>query len=276
MSIRNLGETFDIHGGGADLIFPHHENEIAQSEAFTGKQFVKYWIHNGFITIDKEKMSKSLGNFFTIREVLQKFPPEVLRVFLLSTHYRSPIEFSDAVLAETEVLIDRFYTTIMRIDEFLERRGDRERRTEGEERLREIVVGFIAKFESAMDDDFNTALAIGHLYELIREINRFLDGKPLGETARALVEEALLKMRECSHVLNVFNKRPSEWYVSLMMTKRIPLTEADIEGRIRARNEARALRDWKAADVIRDELLGHDIVLEDRPDGTVWRIKVGK
>ncbi|MGW8273136.1 MAG: DALR domain-containing protein, partial [Thermodesulfovibrionales bacterium] len=123
---------------------------------------------------------------------------------------------------------------------------------------------------------FNTALAIGHLYELIREINRFLDGKPLGETARALVEEALLKMRECSHVLNVFNKRPSEWYVSLMMTKRIPLTEADIEGRIRARNEARALRDWKAADVIRDELLGHDIVLEDRPDGTVWRIKVGK
>ncbi len=119
MSIKHLGESFDIHGGGADLLFPHHENEIAQSEAFTGKPFAKYWIHNGFITIDKEKMSKSLGNFFTIKEVLDKFDPEVVRFFLLSTHYRSPIEFSDDQLREAESSIDRYYTTIVRINDFL-------------------------------------------------------------------------------------------------------------------------------------------------------------
>ena len=120
MSSKYLGESFDIHGGGADLIFPHHENEIAQSEAYTGKQFVKYWMHNGFITVDKEKMSKSLGNFFTIKEILEKYEPEVVRFFLLSAHYRSPIEFSDAQLTEAELSIDRYYSTVTRIKDFLE------------------------------------------------------------------------------------------------------------------------------------------------------------
>ena len=128
MSIKHLGESFDIHGGGADLLFPHHENEIAQSEAFTGKPFAKYWVHNGFITINKEKMSKSLGNFFTIKEVLNKFDAEVVRFFLLSTHYRSPIEFSDEQLREAESSIDRYYSTVIRIDDFLSKRegGDQE------------------------------------------------------------------------------------------------------------------------------------------------------
>ena len=123
MSVKHLGESFDIHGGGADLLFPHHENEIAQSEAFTGKPFAKYWVHNGFITINKEKMSKSLGNFFTIKEVLETFDPEVVRFFLLSTHYRSPIEFSDEQLREAESSLDRYYTTVVRINDFLEKRG---------------------------------------------------------------------------------------------------------------------------------------------------------
>ncbi|MGE5893695.1 MAG: cysteine--tRNA ligase [bacterium] len=276
MSIRNLGETFDIHGGGADLIFPHHENELAQSEAYTGREFVRYWVHNGFITIDKEKMSKSLGNFFTIREVLQKFPPEVLRVFLLSTHYRSPIEFSDAALAETEVLIDRFYTTMMRTDEFLVKQTGKEKHTDEEGRLREAVNGFLPKFEEAMDDDFNTALAIGHLYELIREVNRYLDSKPSGETAQALIREAVQALRTAAEVLNVFSRMPKEWYISLMKTKGIPLSEADIDRNILLRKEARERKDWAAADAIRDGLLKHDVVLEDRPDTTVWKIRVGK
>jgi len=276
MSIKNLGQTFDIHGGGADLIFPHHENEIAQSEAFTGKEFAKYWIHNGFITIDKEKMSKSLGNFFTIREVLAKFPPEVLRVFLLSTHYRSPIEFSDAALAETEVLIDRYYTTIMRIDDFLVKNTSKEKKTSEGDKFSELMDGFLKRFEEAMDDDFNTALAIGHLYELIREINRYLDGKPSGDSARELVSEAIGLLKKVTNVLNVFNQSPKDWYVSLMKTKGIPLSEDDIDRKITMRRDARDRKDWDSADAIRKELLDMDVVLEDRPDATVWKIKVGK
>jgi cysteinyl-tRNA synthetase len=276
MSIKNLGETFDIHGGGADLIFPHHENEIAQSEAYTGKEFVKYWVHNGFITIDKEKMSKSLGNFFTIREILQKFPPEVLRVFLLSTHYRSPIEFSDAILEETEVLIDRYYSTIMRIEDFLAKSSGKEKRTEEEEKLRELADAFLKRFEEAMDDDFNTALAIGLMYELIREINRYMDSKPSGDSARSLLQHVLQAMGNVSRVLNVFNQTPKQWYVSLMKTRGIPLTEKDIEEKIRLRKEARDQKNWAHADTIRGELLKVDIVLEDRTDETVWKIKVGK
>ncbi|MEK7196161.1 MAG: cysteine--tRNA ligase, partial [Nitrospirota bacterium] len=161
MSIKHLAESFDIHGGGADLIFPHHENEIAQSEAFTGKPFVKYWVHNGFITIDKEKMSKSLGNFFTIKEVLDRYDPEVVRFFLLSTHYRSPIEFSDEQLKEAEVSIDRYYTTLIRIADF-PGKGDVKDKTSGIEKPFEGVVNsFKEKFQAAMDDDFNTALALG-------------------------------------------------------------------------------------------------------------------
>ena len=135
MSLKHLGETLDIHGGGADLIFPHHENEIAQSEAYTGKPFVRYWVHNGFITVDKEKMSKSLGNFFTIQEILNKFDAEAVRFFLLSTHYRSPIEFSDEQLREAEASIDRYYTTVLRIREFLSQDGAKEKAAADEKAL---------------------------------------------------------------------------------------------------------------------------------------------
>jgi cysteinyl-tRNA synthetase len=222
MSMKHLGETFDIHGGGADLVFPHHENELAQSEAYTGKPFARYWIHNGFITVDKEKMSKSLGNFFTIEEILAKFDPEAVRFFLLHTHYRSPIEFSDVLLKEAEVSLDRFYLTLRRAQDFVEREGDKEK-SPGAEELEGVVNSLRDKFKEAMDDDFNTALAIGHMFELIRELNRFLDGKPSGEKARSLVEEALRVLSETGAVLRIFQRTPEEWYSSIMKLHNVGL-----------------------------------------------------
>jgi cysteinyl-tRNA synthetase len=276
MSIKHLGETFDIHGGGADLIFPHHENELTQSEAFTGKPFVRYWVHNGFITVDREKMSKSLGNFFTIEEILRKFDPEVVRLFLLHTHYRSPIEFSDSLLSETESSLDRFYQTVRRTGDFLAQEGGKDR-TPGADELEEVLSTYRARFEEAMDDDFNTALAIGHMFELIHEINRFLDRKPSGETARAVVSKALDALRETGAVLRLFERSPEEWYRSIMKVKDIGLAESDILAFIEKRNEARASKDWAAADVIRDELGEKGLVLEDKPGGvTTWRVKVGE
>lgn len=274
MSIRYLGETFDIHGGGADLIFPHHENELAQSEAYTGKEFVRYWVHNGFITVDREKMSKSLGNFFTIRDILERFDPEVVRLFLLSTHYRSPIEFSDELLREAESTIDRYYSTIMRIEEFLKVKGP-ERCSTQESLLAGMIEGFMKKFTDAMDDDFNTAAALGHVFELIREVNRFLDTRPSGERATELVYKVKELFSNVGSILNLFNRTPIEWYRSLLKVKRIPITEEEIMGKIRQRQEARQKKDWTTADSIRRELEEKGIILEDRKDGTVWKVKTG-
>lgn len=273
MSIKHLGESFDIHGGGADLIFPHHENEIAQSEAFTGKPFARYWIHNGFITIDKEKMSKSLGNFFTIKEVLDKFAPEVVRFFLISTHYRSPIEFSDEQLREAESSIDRYYTTIVRINDFLER-------DEGEESIdigrafEETVFSFKEKFEEAMDDDFNTALALGHIFELIRDVNRFLDNKPSGQKAKELLLKTKELLAETGSILNIFSRAPDEWRRALMESKKIGLSEKEIIAKIKERHDARQRKDWAMADAIRKELEEKGIILEDKKDRTEWKVKI--
>lgn len=275
MSMKHLGESFDIHGGGADLIFPHHENEIAQSEAYTGKPFVRYWIHNGFITIDKEKMSKSLGNFFTIRDILSKFDPEVIRVFLLSTHYRSPIEFSEEQLIETEASVDRFYSTLLRVDIFKSMGSKKERKSPLEDSFKESIDSLETKFEEAMDDDFNTALALGHMFELIREINRFLDSRPSGEGALSLITKAIEVLKKTGGVLNVFQRTPKQWHLSLLSTKVRGLTDADIEEKIKLRQEARKEKDWQKADAIRDELKEKGIILEDTPAGTVWRVKVG-
>src|SRR4030043_2128518 len=223
MSIKHLGESFDIHGGGADLLFPHHENEIAQSETFTGKPFAKYWIHNGFITIDKEKMSKSLGNFFTIKEVLDKFDPEVVRFFLLSTHYRSPIEFSDDQLREAESSLDRYYTTIVRINDFLgtlivstsleKKDGGKEEFSNAGKIFEELLLSFREKFEEAMDDDFNTALALGHIFELIREANRFLDNRPSGLKSRNLLSQT--KELEEKGIILEDKKDGTDWKVKV-------------------------------------------------------------
>jgi cysteinyl-tRNA synthetase len=275
MSMKHLAESFDIHGGGADLIFPHHENEMAQSEAYTGKPFVRYWMHNGFITIDKEKMSKSLGNFFTIKEVIERYDPEVVRFFILSTHYRSPIEFSDEQLKEAEVSIDRYYTTLTRIAEFIPKNESGEKTSSLEKAFENTVNSFREKFLTAMDDDFNTALGVGHIFELIREVNKYLDSKPSGQKAKELVPKTMELLKEAGSVLNIFRKTPDEWQTALMRTKKIPLTEKDIVSRIASRVEARQKKDWAAADTIRKELDEKGIILEDKKEGTGWKIKAG-
>jgi cysteinyl-tRNA synthetase len=275
MVIKHLGESIDIHGGGADLIFPHHENEIAQSEAYTGKPFAKYWVHNGFITIDKEKMSKSLGNFFTIREILDKYDAEVIRLFILSSHYRSPIEFSNEQLYDAESSLERYYSTMARIDDFL----SNEAIGKGQEAigLKEFTVvldSFKEQFESAMNDDFNTALAIGHIFELVREVNKFLDSKPSGEAAKALIKRAKDVFLTIGEVLNLFQRTPAQWNIDLLKIKKIPLTESEIEDKIEERKSARQNKDWAMADSIRKELEEKGIILEDKRDGTSWKVKI--
>jgi cysteinyl-tRNA synthetase len=274
MSTKYFGGTFDIHGGGADLIFPHHENEIAQSQALSGEPFVRYWVHNGFITVDKEKMSKSLGNFFTVKEILQKYDPEVVRCFLVSTHYRSPIEFSDAQLNEVELSIDRYYTTLMRINEFLEI-TDTEEKSPGGEEFEGIISATRQKLEEAMDDDFNTALAMGYIFEFVREVNRFLDSGLSGQKARELTLRAKAALIELGGVLNIFQRTPENWYKALMNVKNIGLTGEDIQNKITERQHARQEKDYNTADRIRKELEDKGIILEDKKDGTSWKIKVG-
>jgi cysteinyl-tRNA synthetase len=279
MAIRHLGESIDVHGGGADLIFPHHDNEIAQSEAFTGKPFAKYWVHNGFITIDKEKMSKSIGNFFTIREILDKFDPEVIRLFLLSSHYRSPIEFSNEQLRDGESSLDRCYSTISRINEFLSGAQVPELKAhkavaEISDELAAVLDSFKDRFEEAMDDDFNTALALGHVFELIRVINKFLDAKPVGKDARILIERAQASLHLTSSVLNLFHRTPAKWNIDLLTIKKIPFTEVGIEQKIEARQLARENKDWALADSIRKELEEKGILLEDKKHGTGWKVKI--
>jgi cysteinyl-tRNA synthetase len=275
MSIKHLGESFDIHGGGADLIFPHHENEIAQSESFTRKPFARYWIHNGFITIDKEKMSKSLGNFFTIREILEKFDAEVIRLFLLSTHYRSPIEFSDEQLRETEISLDRYYSTVLRINDFVEKGDSEGGSLNAEKNFEERARHFKERFEVAMDDDFNTALAVGNIFEFIKDVNKYLDRKPSGQKTRELLKSAKELLSEVGKVLNIFSRTPEEWYRALMTTKKIGLSGQEILEKIKERQDARQGKDWDMADRIRRELDEKGIILEDKEGRTDWKVKAG-
>ncbi len=289
MVLKHLGQTIDIHAGGADLIFPHHENEIAQSEAYTEKPFVRYWMHNGFITVNKEKMSKSLGNFFTIEEILQRFDPEAVRLFLLQTHYRSPIEFSNEPLEEAEHTLERFYQSLERLDDFLMLpEGKHESSPAGFDDENGIIASFKKHFVQAMDDDFNTALAIGHIFELIKDINRFLDAKPAGAKAKELMSGAKRELLEAAGVLNVFNRTPSEWQRALLKIKKVVAEEhavlkedvqitkfeIDIESLIAERQKARESKDWARADAIRADLEKRGIILEDKQGKTAWRVKI--
>lgn len=274
MSVKYLGECFDIHGGGADLIFPHHENEIAQSEALSDLPFVKYWMHNGFITVDKEKMSKSLGNFFTIKEILQKYDPEVVKCFLLSAHYRSPIEYSDSHLNEAEILLDRYYATAMRIQDFTGDAPNDDRTREGEVLLHMCML-VKERFHKAMSDDFNTAQALGHIFELLKEINRYLDSGPSGATAQGCLGKAKDVVDEMGGVLNIFNRSPEEWYCSLKKLRKIPLSDEGLSTKIEERRMARKRRDWATADSIRKELEDMGIIIEDKRGRTRWRIRTG-
>ena len=274
MSIKHLGASIDIHGGGADLIFPHHENEIAQSEAYTGKPFARYWVHNGFITIDKEKMSKSLGNFFTIRDILDKYDPEVIRLFLLSSHYRSPIEFSHELLRDTESSLDRYYSTVSRMDDFIAQPPAAGNSSSHGCSLETMLSEFKTRFEEAMDDDFNTALALGLVFELVREINRCLDLRPSGSEAVRLIGRAKDALKIASSVLNLFRRTPHTWNLELLKVKKIPLSESDIEENISERKAARENKDWAKADAVRKQLEDSGILLEDKKNETAWKIKI--
>jgi len=249
MSSCCLGETFDIHGGGSDLMFPHHENEIAQSEAASGKKFVHTWMHNGPVRVDDEKMSKSLGNFFTIREVLKKYPAEVIRYFLLSSHYRSAINYSEENLQTAYGALERFYNALKGIETT---QHDAVENSDYEKR-----------FHTAMDDDFNTPEAIGVLFELVREINRVKDSD--ARQAEQLV--ALLK--KLGGVLGIL-EMPAEEF---LRKGSADIDAEHVETLIAQRKQARADKDWPKADQIRDELAALNVVLEDKDGVTTWRIE---
>ena len=242
MSNNLLGKNFDIHGGGQDLQFPHHENEIAQSEAVNNCQMANYWIHHGFVKIDDEKMSKSLGNFFTIRSVLQKYQPEVIRFFILKAHYRSPLNFSNKNLEESKQALTKLYLSIrnFKIDLAFNINWDQK---------------FPNQFKKALDDDFNTPDAIALLFELALKINK----DKIVEDANLLVKLGNI-LGVLSHDAETFLKDDAN-------------ASIDVEILIKQRNEAKASKDYATADKLRDLLLENNILIEDTPAGTVWRKK---
>ncbi len=278
MSMKLLGETFDIHGGGKDLVFPHHENEIAQSEAASGKPFVRYWLHNGFVNINSEKMSKSLGNFFTIKEVLSRYDSEVLRFFLMSAHYRSPIDFSDQNLTEAEAGLARIYTALSGVNAALSSKPnvDGAPAGEAEAELVEKVAGFPARFREAMDDDFNTALALGNVFELVRAVNRFIAESDLfSETQQALLRKVNGCIVELGRVIGLFYSDPDAYLSRIKGQKMADLliSGEEIEQMISERAAARKMKDFKRSDEIRNYLLAKGIDLLDGPQGTTWKVK---
>jgi cysteinyl-tRNA synthetase len=275
MSQRLLGETFDIHGGGADLIFPHHENEMAQSEGATGKPFVRFWIHNGFVNINQEKMSKSLGNIFTIREILEHYHPEAVRLFLLSHHYRSPVDFSDQNLKEAQMGLDRLYTLLKDLKEM---QNGEETSSLHEQEVRRLIETLPETFEKAMDDDFNTASALGILQRTTRDLNRLLADvkkEANGGIPSSLLEEGLKNFTTMGNVLGILAIDPMAYFKQKQDEgmKDISLSEEEILKYIEERKTARSNKDWKRADEIRDELLNKGIILEDSPQGTTWKVK---
>ncbi|MGA1839629.1 MAG: cysteine--tRNA ligase [bacterium] len=263
MSQKYLGDTFDIHGGGKDLIFPHHENEIAQSEAATGKPFARYWIHNGFVSINQEKMSKSLKNFFTIREILSKFPADAVRYFLVSTHYRSPIDFTTERIEEAKKALERVYTAFQNID-LLEETG-KEKIQPSDECVNRIQ-NLKKDFEAAMDDDFNTAGALGHIFEFIKDINlalREYQGNPQGIVDLRTSKKAVQNL---GAVLSLFQEKGQGKVLN-------NLAEDLLKILVDIRALCRQNKDWSMADRIRDSLASLNIHLEDKPDcTTIWKI----
>ncbi|MEW5937321.1 MAG: cysteine--tRNA ligase [Candidatus Thermoplasmatota archaeon] len=253
MSMKYLGETFDIHGGGTELIFPHHENEILQSEALTGKPFVRYWLHGGLLMIRGEKMSKSLGNFFTIREVVERYQPEVVRFFLLNTHYRKPIDFNEEALAEAGQALGRLRTTHERLRSATTASS---LNTALFEKIREAE----AAFEKAMDDDFNTREAVSIIFEISRELNKAMDEGMLCHKAKA---EALALFSEFEGLFRVLSRkeRAGEELIAPLMGILLELRE-----------DARKRKDFKTADLIRDRLKELGISVEDTAEGVEWRM----
>jgi cysteinyl-tRNA synthetase len=249
MSTCCLGNSFDIHGGGMDLQFPHHENEIAQSEGATGEKFVNLWMHNGFVRINEEKMSKSLGNFFTVREVLKQYQPEIIRFFILSSHYRSPLNYSDEQLNDARLALMRLYTAL--------------RGCNGENA--DIDVAYKARFEAAMDDDFNTPVALSVLFDLARELNAAKEAKS------EKVNDLVATLRFLGGLLGIVQGDADDFLKSGVVNDDVINVEL-IEQQIQSRLVAKKAKDWSLADKIRDGLKEQGIILEDAPNGlSTWR-----
>ena len=254
MSKKYLGEQIDIHAGGEDLIFPHHENEIAQSEAANGKEFAKYWMHNGFLNIDNRKMSKSLGNFFTVREISEKYDLQILRFFMLSAHYRSPLNFSADLMESAKTSLERILTAAENL-RFLSGNAGDGGLTEEEKDLVSKSEEYVQGFETAMDDDFNTADAIASVFELVKFINTTANGSRSKEYLDSLYE----KLSGLTDVLGIIIEKKEE------------ILDEDIEAMIEKRQAARKERNFALADQIRDELLARGIILEDTREGVKWK-----
>ena len=251
MSTDVLGNHFDIHGGGADLTFPHHENEIAQSEGATGEQFVNYWMHNGFVRINDEKMSKSLNNFFTVREILQKYRAEEVRYFILTSQYRSPLNYDEEHLINARSALTRFYTALRDLPEAQPGGGE----------------SHVEAFMVAMDDDINTPVALAAMFDLAREINRLRKG----DLQQAAALGALLK--QLGGILGILQQHPEDY---LKGSDGSGFSDAEIDSLIQQRSDAKAGKNWAEADRIRDELQAQGVVLEDSARGTTWRRGSGK
>ena len=254
MSKKYLGEQIDIHAGGEDLIFPHHENEIAQSEAANGKEFAKYWMHNGFLNIDNRKMSKSLGNFFTVREISEKYDLQVLRFFMLSAHYRSPLNFSADLMEAARNSLERILTAAENL-RFLAANAGTEKMTDEERALYDGSQKYVAEFERAMDDDFNTADAIAAVFDLVKYINTTADGTRSKEYLDSLYD----RLYKLTDVLGI------------IIDKKEEILDEDIEALIEKRQAARKEKNFALADQIRDELLSKGIILEDTREGVKWK-----
>ena len=249
MSMKYLGETFDIHCGGKDLLFPHHENEIAQSEGATGKPYVHYWMHNGFINVDGEKMSKSLNNFFTVRDISKEFDLEAVRLFMLGAHYRSPINFSREQIEAANASLNRMYNARNNLRFFLEQAKDVEM-TDEEKSFIERIHAAETKFDNAMDDDMNTADAIGAIFEIIRDANVSLSAS----SSAKVIQETLDTLKGLTDVLGLLSKEEDE----------LP---ADIKAMVDERAEARKNKDWKRSDELRDAIKAAGYILEDTKQG---------
>ena len=260
MLFRSLGQPFDIHGGGRDLIFPHHENEIAQSEAAFGLPLARAWIHNGFLNIDQEKMSKSLGNFFTIQEILSRREAAALRHYFLSSHYRSPVDFSDQALEEAEKGVERIYETVERFEHM----------QPGSLDGGQPDAALLEEFRNEMDDDFNTPRALALVFEEVRSLNRAMDERK----ASSVVARALAVAR-CAEVLGLLQERPEAFLArkKRQWTQRQGLSSEWIEETIQRRDQARRQKQWSEADRIRAELQQKGITLEDTPGGTLWKVR---
>ena len=276
MSKKYLGDSFDIHGGGKDLIFPHHENEIAQSMGATGSPFVNIWVHHGFVTIRDEKMSKSLGNFLTIRDVLEQFSPEGLRLFVFSTHYRSPLNYSDAAIQDAEAGLERLYECLAEIER-LPDAGSADKKSVVAKKDAAKLESLEDRFQKVMDNDFNTAQAVAQIFDGVRILNKIVRAMPVTpcQDDLELLRSIGAKIRELAGIMGLLLEDPVEHTKTrqVKLLKKIDLDNETIEKLIEERNVARQEKDWSKGDAIRDELLARGVELKDGPEGTTWKVK---